>query len=176
MAVTKIAFIDSIISKSDIKDEIDQRRYDKNKFVLSNIKGCSIYKYRNLNEKTVETMCDDMRWAYFSLIITHVPYSEEKLKYAQLCYRTNRYDIYLKDKPFLMFKQYEDSLNLIKYIKDKSAGIPILAYTGASNKDLPVKTLKEYGVDFISRREGYDYEIDASRYINNILDNIVNEN
>lgn len=171
--VYKVAFIDSIINRSHIKNETDQRRYDTNQFILENLVSCSIYKYHNLNEKTFSTMCDDMRWSYFCLIITHIPYSKEKYQNSQRFFKMFEYKNYFGIKDQLIFAQYEDSLNLVKKLKDKSAGIPIFAYLEADHKDLSDETLMEYEIDFIYRRTDFDFGIKASKYINKILNNII---
>ena len=163
--VKKIAFIDNILSKDDTNNFVEKRRLDRNKLVLDGLKGNSVYTYRGLNEKNVETLLDDLHEAYFKLIITHIPYNKEKVRAAQDYYKTFPREIYLEMENRLIFEQYEDSLNLIRKMEDKSAGIPILAYTGASEKNLTDKTLREYGAKHIFRRSGDRYEIQALDYI-----------
>lgn len=142
-----IAFIDSILSKNDVHDEVEEQRLQQNQYVFDGLEDIVIFQYKSLCQNSVQKLLNETRLTYFDLIISHIPFSKEKYNEATAFYQKYPYESYLLKRDELILAQYQESLDLLKRIEIGTGGaMSICAYTGASSRDLSDAKLQEYCV------------------------------
>jgi hypothetical protein len=140
----KGAFIDKLTHRTHCNSQEEFELFNINQAIITGLKEFSdVAVYNMLSDRTYQGIREESSRGYFQYIITHVPVDMD------LFDRTVKRE---NPSPLDQYRMYRTSLDLLKQIKKDCPQTNLIAYTGATEKSIPDKVLRENGISGIFRK------------------------